>query len=689
MKKLLFIMIIVFSVLSAAQAGFSESYELPEGILKVDEDESFIYCHDELNMLYIYDKELNPIIQGEYNYSTNKFKDGVLLVSKTFSDENGSYVLYGFIDIYGNIAVDAAYSFLSEPVSGKIVGILNGKTYLINTRGEMINCFGGVYGYFGDFVNGHAVVRDEPLAGKCYLGKNEFSALNLPEGAPVSVTNPSAAQPYLEENADLCQGGYYIIDESGNVLIDDLSVDIDVINVRHGSGAPGDPPSYKVDVVMHIPEFNEFGIMIVRRGNAYDILNSDGALYTGFNILNYKIVNYKILATLINPDSFGSTFYCFNMAGELMYSNNFEYVYNTGEIRLANNKDETAYLIKSGGKFGVISESGYFYYPPEYDIIIPSDIDYNYLFVLKDGKYGVLTMYGELIEPKFDELYLSESYESYLTYSKGFILKAREGNIFYAVNLDNLYQVCVECDDLNILPKSDYVAVKKDGKYGLMNYNNEVVVSFEYDEIKQNVYKYGNNALLKSNNKERAVNLETGYITDEYDCIELFDYNVKYVEDTNKDKNHFMCAAYTNNKIRIIDLKTQKQSEYYDYDYTYHFQIHSRKLGENSYDNVFIVAKDGKSGVIDKDFNIIIPILYDRVYYENLLPMNYILVMNNNKYGAFDALNGNVLLPVEYDKIIYTDIDSSILEISKDGKTEQVDILKLRDGANFSKSRSG
>ena len=82
MKKLLFIMIIVFSVLSAAQAGFSESYDLPEGILKVDEDESFIYCHDELNMLYIYDKELNPITQGEYNYSTNKFKDGVLLVSK-------------------------------------------------------------------------------------------------------------------------------------------------------------------------------------------------------------------------------------------------------------------------------------------------------------------------------------------------------------------------------------------------------------------------------------------------------------------------------------------------------------------------------------------------------------------------------------------------------------------------------
>ena len=689
MKKLLFIMIIVFSVLSAAQAGFSESYDLPEGILKVDEDESFIYCHDELNMLYIYDKELNPITQGEYNYSTNKFKDGVLLVSKTFSDENGSYVLYGFIDIYGNIAVDAAYSFLSEPVSDKIVGILNGKTYLINTRGEMINCFGGVYGYFGDFVNGHAVVRDEPLAGKCYLGKNEFSALNLPEGASVSVTNPSAAQPYLEENADLCQGGYYIIDESGNVLIDDLSVDIDVINVRHGSGAPGDPPSYKVDVVVHIPEFNEFGIMIVRRGNAYDILNLDGALYTGFNILNYKIVNYKILATLINPDSSGSTFYGFNMAGELMYSNNFEYVYNTGEIKLANNKDETVYLIKSGGKFGVISESGYFYYPPEYDIIIPSDIDYNYLFALKDGKYGVLTMYGELIEPKFDELYLSESYESYLTYSKGFILKAREGNIFYAVNLDNLYQVCVECDDLNILPKSDYVAVKKNGKYGLMNYNNEVVVSFEYDEIKQDVYKYGNNALLKSNNKERAVNLETGYITDEYDCIELFDYNVKYVEDTNKDKNHFMCAAYIDNKIRIIDLKTQKQSEYYDYDYTYYFQIHSRKLGENSYDNVFIVTKDGKSGVIDKDFNIIIPILYDRVYYENLLPMNYILVMNDDKYGAFDALNGNVLLPVEYDKIIYTDIDSSILEISKDGKTEQVDILKLRNEANFSKSRSG
>lgn len=358
MKKILFIMIIVFSVLSAAQAGFSESYDLPEGILKVDEDGSFIYCHDELNMLYIYDKELNPITQGEYNYSTNKFKDGVLLVSKTFSDENGSYALYGFIDIYGNIAVDAAYSFLSEPVSGKIVGILNEKTYLINTRGEMINCFGGVYGYFGDFINGHAVVRDEPLAGKCYLGKNEFSALNLPEGAPVSVTNPSAAQPYLEENADLCQGGYYIIDESGNVLIDDLSVDIDVINVRHGSGAPGDPPSYKVDVVVHIPEFNEFGIMIVRRGNAYDILNSNGALYTGFNILNYKIVNYKILATLINPDSSHNTFYCFNMAGELMYSNNFEYVYNTGEIRLANNKDETAYLIKSGGKFGVIRESG-------------------------------------------------------------------------------------------------------------------------------------------------------------------------------------------------------------------------------------------------------------------------------------------------------------------------------------------
>ncbi|MDR1583050.1 MAG: WG repeat-containing protein [Prevotellaceae bacterium] len=79
----------------------------------------------------------------------------------------------------------------------------------------------------------------------------------------------------------------------------------------------------------------------------------------------------------------------------------------------------------------------------------------------------------------------------------------------------------------------------------------------------------------------------------------------------------------------------------------------------------YIVAKDGKYGILDTLFNEILPIKYDNIEVSE----NSYIVSLNDKYGALDN-NFKTILPVEYDWIMAThtngDFDNSKFIAKKD-----------------------
>ena len=85
--------------------------------------------------------------------------------------------------------------------------------------------------------------------------------------------------------------------------------------------------------------------------------------------------------------------------------------------------------------------------------------------------------------------------------------------------------------------------------------------------------------------------------------------------------------------------------------------MHSLKLA-----NLLRVRGNGKYGLMDTSFNIVIPIEYE---YLDILGQNSIVAVQNGKYGLLDAL-GNTLIPIQY-RFITRVNDSAYIIHSNDG----------------------
>jgi hypothetical protein len=80
-----------------------------------------------------------------------------------------------------------------------------------------------------------------------------------------------------------------------------------------------------------------------------------------------------------------------------------------------------------------------------------------------------------------------------------------------------------------------------------------------------------------------------------------------------------------------------------------------------SKDNFFIVKKNNKYGLLDKNFKLVIPVEYDLIYfYDN----DYFKVKKNNKFGIYDK-NSKLVIPVEYDDV---DIYNGNFKVQKNNK---------------------
>lgn len=185
----------------------------------------------------------------------------------------------------------------------------------------------------------------------------------------------------------------------------------------------------------------------------------------------------------------------------------------------------------------------------------------------------------------------------------------------------------------------------EDGKYGLIDFSGKQITKAIYDEIDSLSYKEGE-LLVKQNEKYGVINIKGNKIIDaEYDQISVDGYYT--------DENQYKNAGY------IVSNKTEEGYRYgyinckgkkiVDIEYNELSRIDDIENEENIY---LIGAKNGQYGVI-KNGKDLIPNEYQSIRYDST---NNVLVVEKSKKYGISNLEGELIVPVEYNQIDITGI---------------------------------
>ena len=304
------------------------------------------------------------------------------------------------------------------------------------------------------------------------------------------------------------------------------------------------------------------------------------------------------------------------------YTSSFlsKYVEFDNRIRNVNNR----FLIKNNNEDYYLN---YVNNQIQYEKVYNSNIKRNYTlsineknnkkYIIKDN--NISDMYDNIIEVSFDNIEYS-------------YLIVCNDNDFSIINLKNDEIINIDSDITNIIDIYDYngniisdkyIIIENNGKYGLVNYNGEVLIETRYDYLK---IVNSNTFIAKRNNKYGVINL-----TEE----ELIKFNY---QDIINYSDYFL--AKKDNKYGVID-KSETLIHNFEMDYV------------EVLDNSVIVIKNNRLGLF-KDRELVIdyqvPTKNNQISYykhnDELLISSYI---DNN-------VKTYIIRDYKLYKIIHTDI---------------------------------
>ena len=264
--------------------------------------------------------------------------------------------------------------------------------------------------------------------------------------------------------------------------------------------------------------------------------------------------------------------------------------------------------------------------------------EYNYFAMFsEDNKVGVIDKSGKvLIEPKYLDVFIpNPSKDVFVCYenSNNFKFLNSKGEELFK-DFDEV--TALQTSDLNLEFEKTFLRFKKDEKYGLIDYNGNVIVSANYDEIESLKNKPGE-ILVKKKDKYGVLDSD-GQVKIEikYDSVigdEYFTENNGYGEAGYvvgiKGSNGFLYGYLNNFGEKVLDVKYESVSRVLEYDE----------------DEVYlIVMENGKKGVY-KNSKQIIELKYQNINYAD--NSEIFVVKRNSHYGIFSK-NGKEILPVRY-----------------------------------------
>ncbi len=237
---------------------------------------------------------------------------------------------------------------------------------------------------------------------------------------------------------------------------------------------------------------------------------------------------------------------------------------------------------------------------------------------------GIVDKDGNVILPHL----FSKSYSN----SNSYEVLLNMNNNYGLFNLNELrWSIPMEYEDLNDLGNNLYSA-KKNGKWGVVDDNNSVIVPFEWSQI-SNISGLDNYIIVTSN--EYPNRFKGVYSLVERKLAIPCIYSSLYKIDR---QNYFLVNK--DSKSNIIDINNiQRFSKWYD-------EITVPSRGRSYY----IVKIDNKFGVIDDNEKEIIPVEYTEFATYPYSDGSYLARNKEGKYG-FILIDGRVTLPFEYDNL--------------------------------------
>lgn len=301
---------------------------------------------------------------------------------------------------------------------------------------------------------------------------------------------------------------------------------------------------------------------------------------------------------------------------------------------------ENSLVITKDEKIGIVDEKGNVIIQPEYKEIKAIEDNYKNGYIVKNSeeKYGIIDSNTKtILEPSYEEIKSIYSPNKYVVKENGTykIIDKEKNTILDSgfdeiteINGDNItiiknknYGVITITGAEEILTKyedikyafKDYYIVKENGKYGIINLNNEMILNPEYSSI-----VYRKEAEIIETEKENEIETQI------YDT----ELNLKLtgiISEINETKGYM--------KIRI-------KNEYKYYNFKFEEKNNTEILTNNK---IFLSKKDGKYGYIDKDGNVIVNYIYDDA--TELNNYNYAAVKQNGLWGSIDEKGKTIIAP--------------------------------------------
>lgn len=286
--------------------------------------------------------------------------------------------------------------------------------------------------------------------------------------------------------------------------------------------------------------------------------------------------------------------------------------------------------------------------------------DYKYYMLNKDGKYGVIDTSGNiLIEPIYDNIKIPNPEKAIFICKledKSSILNEKDEEIF--TQYEEVEPIILNGVVSSVPYEKKVLTYKKDGKYGLINYNGKEITKPIYEEIKSLENKESE-LLVKKDGKYGVINSKGArLIKEEYDNIVgdgFYTSNEKY------EFSGYIVSNKTNQGYRYgyIDYKHKKilEVEYNSID---------RILENVDTNEIFLLAsKNGQFGIV-KNNKVLINYAYQGIEYDK--DNKLFELQRSGKYGVADY-NGKEIIPVEY---IDIEIKGRYIKTLKSDDTEPI-----------------
>ena len=431
------------------------------------------------------------------------------------------------------------------------------------------------------------------------------------------------------------------------------------------------------------------------------IMKASSSLFVCLLFWNANLFAQTDKFAVFNTDSTKNSKYLYEglVISENLYTKKYGYIDTIGNLVIPYLFDEAS-IFKEGiagvrveDKFGYIDKSGKLIIPAKYDAI--SYFINGLAIVYKDNKAGVIDSVGKVVLPFNFRLLSSGNHKRFINKRSGnkfglvsvdgktildnkYSMIAHLNNTFYLAEEGEKWQFFDSLgalvfnefyEEAYIFRKEQIIKLKKNGKFGMVNKNGQLIVPLQYEAVKNATEGL---FAVKQKNKWGFINEKNEVkIPFTYDLAQPFNKgrarvkiggNFNFIDKQNK---LLLPKGFEQlNPILFTDLYfigNRDSLRIYDGNLKVVNADYFQSIG-SAYYNKILFKKDNRFGYLNANGKVVIPNIFEKA---GSFMNGYAMVTKDKKEGFIDTL-GNELLPIIYDDIDRVRAEQRILE--KDGK---------------------